>query len=65
MTNKQSAIKALFESMTFPRVSATRSTSSTKSTYTGYPLMFKNDNGLGQADFNSKMSNDVISSYGL
>ncbi len=25
--------------------------------------MFKNDNGLGQADFNSKMSNDVIDLY--
>lgn len=63
MTNKQRAIKALFESMTFPRVSATRSTSSTKSTCAGYPLMFKDDNGLNQADFNSKMSNDVIDLY--
>jgi len=66
MINKQRAVKAVYEAMKFPVVPATRFTSSTKSTNSTYsimPLMFKHDNGLGEAEFNRKMSNEVINSY--
>jgi len=70
MTNKQDAIRkvmeAIYEIYKQPSVSTNTSVSTSTSVSTvatGYPEMFKHDNGLGQSDFNSKMSNEVINSY--